>query len=52
MTFYIEARNPKGIRRIEVQAITTDEAEEKAMDFLGEGYFIERISTFESLQRS
>jgi len=37
---------------IQVEAITPDEAEEKAKNILGEGYFVESISTFETLQRS
>jgi|TARA_R110002012_G_scaffold21206_2_gene74429 hypothetical protein len=52
MTFYIEAKNSKGIRRIEVVAITVEEAEEKAKNLLGEGYFVESISTFERPVRS
>jgi len=52
MTFYIEAKNSKGVRVIEVQAITADEAEEKAKSILGESYFINSISSFKSEQRS
>ena len=52
MTFYITSRNSKGVRNIQVEAITSDEAEEKAKDILGEGYFIESVSTFERPVRS
>ena len=52
MTFYIEAKNSKSIRHIQVEALTADEAEEKAKDILGEGYFVEIISTFQNQQRS
>jgi len=52
MTFYIDVKSSKGIRRIEVEAITSDEAEEKVKNLLGEAYFIESISTFKREQRS
>jgi len=52
MTFYIEARNSESIRRIQVVAITADEAEEKVKNLLGEGYFVESVSTFERPERS
>ena len=52
MTFYITARNSKGVRDIQVEAITVEEAEEKAKNSLGEGYFIESVSTYERPVRS
>ena len=52
MTYYIEATTPDTVRHIQVQAITTEEAEEKANLILGEGYFIKSVATFESEQRS
>ena len=52
MTFYIEAVISDTTRHIQVQAITHDEAEEKAKLILGGGCFIKSISTFDSEQRS
>jgi len=52
MTFYITARNSKNVRDIQVEAITVEEAEEKAKNSLGEGYFIESVSTYERPVRS
>tara|TARA_R110002051_G_scaffold260292_1_gene320103 strand:+ start:828 stop:986 length:159 start_codon:yes stop_codon:yes gene_type:complete len=52
MTYYIEATTPDTVRHIQVQAITTEEAEEKAKIILGEGYFIKSVASFKSEQRS
>ena len=52
ITYYIEATTPDTVRHIQVQAITTEEAEEKAKIILGEGYFIKSVASFKSEQRS
>jgi|TARA_R110002050_G_scaffold107733_1_gene218263 hypothetical protein len=52
MTFYIEANIGEKERCITVEAITVEEAEEKAHKLLGEGYFIQAVSTFQPSQRS
>lgn len=52
MTFYIEANIGEKERCITVEAITVEEAEEKAHKLLGEGCFIQAVSTFQPSQRS